>query len=65
MHSGHDSGVFSAWDPALLREADYRAPGAILAPRLGMEGTMIKVDKYLARFWKEAIVLLYLLVCMQ
>ena len=31
------------------RPRDYRVPGAILAPRLGMEGTMIKVDKYLAR----------------
>ena len=42
-----------------------RAPGAILAPRLGMEGTMIKVDRYLARFWREAIVLHDLLTCWQ
>ena len=41
MHSGHGSGVFSARGPALLREADYRAPGSIFAPSLGMEETII------------------------
>ena len=45
VHIEHDSGVFSAQDPALLREADSRAPGAFLTPSWGMERTMIKVDK--------------------
>ena len=65
LHCGHDSGSLVPGTLHCLGGQITRAPGAILAPSLGMEGTMIKVDRYLARFWREAIVLHDLLTCWQ
>ena len=55
-------GKFKFEEFVLTSWRDSRAPGAFLAPRMGMERTMIKVDKDLAR---EAIVLHDLLTCWQ
>ena len=35
MHSGHDSGVFSARDPALLRGADYQGAWGYSCSKIG------------------------------